>query len=371
MATNLADLFDGDLLAQMLEEGLVKSTAHPDRPLVIYNYTARAQFANEWNDVTRACRGLIVHFDGTVVARPFPKFFNWDQQSAPRIPTGAVRVGAKMDGSLGILYADSIATRGSFTSGQALEATKIYREISQAVGFRQLFGRTYLFEIIYPANRIVVDYGDREALVLLDVLDNATGKSDLAAFDNAEWPDKVEWNVLPGFRHDLVETIPDGDEGLVFYWHGGPNPETRVKMKAAEYVRLHRIITGTSTKTVWEYLSTGRSIEGLLEDVPDEFYDWVRVTADEMNDQAAVLSAMVTEEYGAIIANIDLSRLPAVDAPNYRHEFRRLFAELACKSAYSDCLFAHYDARPFNQMVWKRLKPTFARPFTNQTEDVA
>ena len=45
-------------------------------------------------------------------------------------------------------------------------------------------GKTYLFEIIYPENRIVVDYGDYKGLVLIDVIDNETGKSDLQEFDD-------------------------------------------------------------------------------------------------------------------------------------------------------------------------------------------
>ena len=83
-----------------------------------------------------------------------------------------------MDGSLIILFYYSayrewiIASRGSFISDQANEAKKILNN--------QVFNRlnkdcTYLFEVIYPENRIVVDYGNKRDLILLTRLETKTG----------------------------------------------------------------------------------------------------------------------------------------------------------------------------------------------------
>jgi RNA ligase len=84
----------------------------------------------------------------------------------------------KLDGSLGILYfyddKPYIATRGSFTSEQAERANKIFQKKYSHLHFNK--EHTYLFEIIYPENRIVVDYGAKEDLILLAVLDTETGK---------------------------------------------------------------------------------------------------------------------------------------------------------------------------------------------------
>lgn len=77
----------------------------------------------------------------------------------------------KLDGSLGILYQHAgawhIATKGTFASAQAQWATDwLRRHIDPALLAR--FGAyTLLFEIVYPENRIVVDYGDRAGLTLL------------------------------------------------------------------------------------------------------------------------------------------------------------------------------------------------------------
>ncbi|HRF99146.1 MAG TPA: hypothetical protein PLZ51_28235, partial [Aggregatilineales bacterium] len=74
----------------------------------------------------------------------------------------------KMDGSLGILYrwqgAYYIATRGNFDSDQAIWATIFLRTHYDLHNLADEY--TLLFEIIYPDNRIVVNYGQRQDLVL-------------------------------------------------------------------------------------------------------------------------------------------------------------------------------------------------------------
>ena len=93
------------------------------------------------------------------------------------LPNEPFEVYEKLDGSLGILYwlgdEPYIATRGSFESPQAQIATELLRAYDLSGLDRR---RTYLFEIIYPENRIVVNYDDRRELVLLAIIDTATGR---------------------------------------------------------------------------------------------------------------------------------------------------------------------------------------------------
>lgn len=147
-----------------------------------------------WNPATLLCRGLIVDAHDRIVARPFPKFFNWEEkQTADRLRAAAGRAGGggdeakhrlevyeKLDGSLGILYfyggRPAIATRGSFDSPQARHATGLLHGAPYRAALAALNpAYTYLFEIIYPENRVVVDYGTRNELVLLAVCNTATG----------------------------------------------------------------------------------------------------------------------------------------------------------------------------------------------------
>lgn len=69
----------------------------------------------------------------------------------------------------------------------------------------------------------------------------------------------------------LKEQEEENKEGFVVRFKNG----FRVKMKFAEYVKLHR---GVSNVRIWEFLSEGKSFEELLEKVPDEFYNWVKNT---------------------------------------------------------------------------------------------
>ncbi|WP_201374000.1 RNA ligase [Ktedonobacter robiniae] len=115
-----------------------------------------------------------------IVARPFPEFFNLDEAIAngEQLPAEDFEVTEKLDGSLGILYwldgEPRLATRGSFTSNQALVGTKIFQERYGSAYFYPDF--TYLFEIIYLANRIVVDYKGMEDIILLAIIETKTGR---------------------------------------------------------------------------------------------------------------------------------------------------------------------------------------------------
>ena len=141
----------------------------------IYNYTNKTQYEGYWTPETLICRGLILDEVGDVVARGFSKFFNYPSPQTMSIPVEPFVVTEKIDGSLGILYyldgQAFIATRGSFTSRQALEGTAMLREQE----IEHVEGVTPLFEVVYPENRIVVDYGDRRELTLLAAICNETG----------------------------------------------------------------------------------------------------------------------------------------------------------------------------------------------------
>jgi RNA ligase len=61
-------------------------------------------------------------------------------------------------------------------------------------------------------------------------------------------------------------------EGFVIRFESG----FRVKLKFTEYVRLHKILTNFTSRDIWESLREKRKIEEILDNVPDEFYQWVK-----------------------------------------------------------------------------------------------
>jgi RNA ligase len=377
MTLHLSDLFSLDDLRREIDEGYVQERRHPNEPLAILNYTSQAQYSHHWGPVTRQTRGLIYNTDTLeVVARPFEKFFNIDQVETPTPPKGAAMIRSeKMDGSLGVLYRRSdgtlgIATRGSFTSDQAVHAshwltTHMAHIADDGLVLRELWDptRTYLFEIIYPGNRIVVDYGDLDALVLLDVIDNETGKSDLAAFDALDWPVKADKVLVPGGFYDTIfSDIPEGNEGFVLYW---PHTGVRAKVKSAKYIELHRVVFGLSEKSIWETIRNGKTIDDILDVVPDELYGFVNETYNELTRKKLARYQEVVDAWYAITGNGSMPPMMT----------RKQFAEKALKfgplSKYLFKIADGADDTVILSMIWEELKPFGSRTARSQSEDVA
>lgn len=349
MPSHISDLLDPSLLARCLEEGFVREQCHPSLPLRILNYTEKAQYEREWNEVTRQCRGLVIDQQGKVLARPWPKFFNYSEH-----PEGTfgmderVVVTDKLDGSLGILYplpdgGHAITTRGSFTSDQAVHATKVWQERYAATATAALKpGVTYLFEIIFPGNRIVCDYGSWDDLVLLGGVDLATGSPVPAADLPWDGPraDTFDFATLA----DAVAAAPrEGAEGFVLRFPG--RSDTMIKIKQDDYVALHRIITGLNARAVWERLGAGDTAAGICDGLPDEFHGWVRDTAADLTAQRDAILADATAEHRKI-----LDALPG-------RWTRKDYAALASRSPLRAWLFQLLDGRDPSARIWHTLRP--------------
>lgn len=343
----LADLLDTALLGAMVEGGYVRTQRHSHVPLMIFDYTEKAQFEQVWNDVTLTCRGLVVHAPtGRVVARPFDKFFNHDQPGAPTpAPDEPVTVTDKADGSMGIVYplpggGHAVATRGSFGSDQALHATDLLR--ARYRGWAPPPGRTVLVEIVYPGNRIVVDYGDFDDLILLGAVDVATGRS-YGPEGVPDWPGPaVETFEHPTLAAALAAPPRPGREGLVVHFR---TSDTRLKIKYGEYVRLHRVVTGLNARVVWEQVAAGRDLAGLVEALPDEFHPWVEQVAGALRADVDERADEVEAAFESIV-----DRLPAGWS-------RKDFAAQAVGHADRGCLFQRLDGRDYRPYLWQQVRP--------------
>ena len=261
------DLMPADGLRAAIRDGLVRERRHEG--LRILNYTKKCQADAAWTDVTIACRGLVTDEDGRLVARPFPKFFYPGEPAAPPIPDPSdrrweMRVCEKLDGVLGIGYVardgtSRICTRGSLTSEQGAEADRILAERYPDVQFPR--DVTPLFEIISPACRIIVDYGERRDLVLLAAIDIETGAdlplSDLAGRGLA-WPGPQ----APTHHLSLADAVAATKQGargtesegfvVCFDPVGRSEPSLRFKLKHADYLRMHAARFHLTSRKVWE-----------------------------------------------------------------------------------------------------------------------
>lgn len=336
------------ILQAHVDEGLVTEVKHPVADLWIYNYTPKTQYAKLWNEVTLMCRGLIVDANGKVVAQPFPKFFNYEEYKG-ELPSGSYRIAEKMDGSLGICYPHkgvlSIATRGSFTSEQAKVGDEMLQEYIKANGLDWYDEQyTYLFEIIYPQNRIVVNYGDERRLVLLAVINTNTG---MERNPHETGYKDVAKELPPNTPiEDLRLTEAPNEEGFVLHWGNG----LRLKIKFAEYVRLHRLLTQVSSKSIWELLANGQDITEVLDNVPDEFYDWVRSVETKLkNDYADIEFA--SQRTLEIVSKLPSRKEVAADPVMQERPVIRAV------------VFAMLDNKDYKQIIWKSIKPKYEQPF--------
>ncbi|SET52023.1 RNA ligase [Nonomuraea wenchangensis] len=357
--THIWDLFDLEYLEKCIEAGYVRVQEHPTEPLEIYNYTEKTQYEGVWDVVTRTCRGLIVDEQGAIVARPFAKFFNYGDPLAGDLDLSApAEVIDKMDGSLGILHPTSagyaVATRGSFTSMQAAHATAVFR--ARYGDFEPPPGMTVLFEVVYPENRIVCDYGGADDLFLLGAVDIATG-----AVVGPDWvsgwdgPQATVFSVRT-LGEALAMPPRPGAEGLVVRMLDSGH---MVKLKQADYVALHKVITGLNARGVWELLGAGKSVADICEPLPDEFHQWVKDLAGRLTQEADDL-LYDTEQFHDKI----LGRLP-------EGWTRKDYALEAAKSTLRPWLFNLLDGKDPRPAIWRTLRPSGdMRPVTF-SEDAA
>lgn len=350
------DIFSSELLDQMVLEGFVRVQTHDVLPFRILNYSEKAQFAGRWNDCTLACRGLIIDADDNVIARPFSKFFNMGESHAADIDWDSpVEVTDKKDGSMGVLYPIktvegdytpgnlfSFATRGSFGSDQAIHATKLWLERYKGVLVPNDF--TFVFEIVYPDNRIVLDYGQMDELILLGAVNKRHGY----VYGPREAQALLGWTgpVTEVFEYaNLHEVVaaPYRANAEGFVVRSGKN---MVKIKQADYIELHRLISMLSERSVWSQLKDGKTIEEICEALPDEFHDFVKTVGAELISKYEGIRIDVAEIFDELMDSMQM---------NFT---RRDFAMAANRIDYYRAhMFMLLDGKDISELVWKQIRP--------------
>jgi RNA ligase len=341
-----------ETLNKYYEEGWLIKQTHPTLPLTIWNYAQTTQYEGKWDEVTMMCRGLITDDIGNIVARPFKKFFNMEE--GKYTPTEEFEVFTKEDGSLGILFYYNnewiFTSRGSFTSDQAVKGFEMLNKYDYSKLHKDY---TYLFEIIFDDNRIVVKY-PFEDLVLLGIIHTETG-NEVDLFNERN---DIRFNNLIsniGLRivkkYDGIKDyttlkgmIQDNEEGFVVRFSNG----NRMKIKGEEYLRLHKIMTNLSTTVVWEVLSSGGNMEDLLKDVPDEFYDKIKEYVKDLAIRFDNIRKDYIQYYTDIVFKVGI-------------EDRKSFAVEARRYNHPSILFNLLDGKDINSIIWRIIKPEFKK----------
>lgn len=367
-------MFDQEFWNQVekeIEAGYIKVQKHPTENLWIYNYTQSAMIDAHWTEATMTCRGLIVDENKNIIARPIKKFMTLEQCESfgMKVPLNeSFEVYDKLDGSMGILFIyfnnsiPYISTRGSFTSDQAIEATKIFKEKYSNVILDPNF--TYLFEIIYPENRIVVDYGKKRDLILLAIVETATGEEVPISIGQ-----QMGLNVVTRYHgisdfNKVLDTFKQFKgtefEGLVIRFESG----FRVKVKTEDYKRLHKIISGINEKRIHEVLSSGQGLQEILDVVDDSFADWVKQVEHDLMISYNATEAVAKLMYRDAINWADKETFGSEEFINFGIEgdklHRKNFAQFVMKcpnEVYRKVCFLMYGNQDYKNIIWKSLEP--------------
>lgn len=265
-------------------------------------------------EIVRESRGLIFDEDSLeVVSVPFFKFGNYGESYVPNIDWESAIITEKRDGSLmKVSYIGDdvlISTNGCIDAFKAPLQDDVlcpydnYGEMFvKALGNRlQLLekGKTYMFELTSPYNKVVVPY-DKLELALIGIRDNQSLQEELI-YDSS----LKDSFLLPkryGFRTleeciESAKSLPYSEEGYVVvdkYFN-------RVKIKSLAYVDAHHI-KGNGV------LTEKRILEILLANEEDEvlvyFPEYSKVF-DEMNQRIIRKALILDAQWKRIKARLD------------------------------------------------------------------
>lgn len=329
--------FDIAVLQDYKARKLLRCQQHPKYDLFIWNYSDIVQAKNIWDDVTTRTRGLITDSTGAIKARSFKKFYNIEQNRHKETDTFTIT--EKVDGSLIILFYYEgewiVTSRGSFTSPQADYAKNLIDTIYDISGLNKEL--SYVFEVIYPENRVVVDYKDRKELIFL-----AAFAKDGTEIDSEEAIKGAGIPIVKKYDFHDYRAIKnlnwENCEGFVVRFSNGE----RVKVKFEDYLRIHGRVTNLSGLGIWMRFSKGEGIEDILEDMPDEFYAWVQEKWVGFKEQFDKKMAAIRAEYEGVL-----------DMCTNRKEF----AKYAAVSANKRELFGLFDGVDITGLIMQSIKP--------------
>lgn len=313
---------------------------------VVWDYTQKTQAMRHWTPETRMCRGLVTTRDGRIVSRPFPKFFNLGEEPLPE-GLGQPLVYEKVDGSLIVVSQFEgqriVSSRASMGNPHTRAAEDILGDWMPEPGF------TYCFELIHPDMRIVCHYGDARELRLLAKIDARTGvEYRLPPPPQVlDWPNQaVEYQMMWPFDPE-DHAVPNA-EGFVLFW---PGWALRVKVKFAEYLRLHKLLAGVTPRTIWDMLRRGQATDELYKRTPDEFYDWLQEHEESLK-----------RRYRSIL----IQGVNRID--HLKHLERKGFAAAIADDPLRSVLFKLYDDRDPAPVIWQMLEPKNTRAFWGTSE---
>jgi len=212
-----------------------------------------------YNPIVKEARGIILDMAGErprVVCRAFDKFGNYGEGYVDPIDWSSAVVQEKVDGSIIKVWFDAGAWHISTNSCiDAFKANLSNSNLSFGKIFTSVFPNdkvhlldqeyTYIFELVSPYNKVVIDYGKEPKIYLLGKRNNETGIEEIPEDLGLPTPDTYPLGSLDECI-EAANALNDSEdeinyEGFVVvdeYFH-------RIKVKSPYYVARHHVLTKT------------------------------------------------------------------------------------------------------------------------------
>ena len=272
--------------------------------LRVVKYSHQAQYKYVWNQYPelKQVRGHVYDAQGHIVARPFDKFFNWQEDLCEIDWSKPYEVYEKLDGFLLIVYFYNGSWRINSSGAFSSEHSKWAISFILTDEFKKVADRTitYCFEGLTSQNRIVLEYPE-DKVILLGARVTDTGehldKKDLRISGLFEHP--VDYGYISETELKTLDVV--GHEGFVIYQENRPVG----KIKFENYVKLHSFVTRVSHRKIWEAWCTGE-LDTLVKNTPDEAYVFVLDYLEQLEDRCYNLKQIAIEsllEIKQLIAN--------------------------------------------------------------------
>lgn len=260
-------------------------------PLVQGNYARDVIYENAWTDAICQWRGHIYDLEHrTLIARPFKKFFNLDEQPSSTVKAlqdipGIQRISyaEKLDGTMIIVYKRPgesdyrIATRGSLeplVNSNYPNYHAAARELLQqkcpnfANAMHPHF--TYIFELIWKPGRegLVTKYASDD-IYLIGLVDNLCGQDiayhvvkQTALELGFSYPKQKTFATLADCIAWATQNQDDCiSEGMIVTFEDALTVLGRVKIKTEQYKTIHRMLFEAHTKYVLPLILNGNIAE--------------------------------------------------------------------------------------------------------------
>lgn len=255
-----------------------------DKGYILFKYN---QIKSDFSlDVVKESRGIIFREkDWKVVCFPFTKFFNVDEQYADRIDWDDCQVQEKIDGSLIKVWFDDfwhISTNGMINAFSA----EVGNDLCPYGNFGDMFlnnfkysdnpsgvlnkDYTYMFEIVSPYTKIVVNYPSID-IYHIGTRNNLTGEElniDIGIKKPKVYSLRTEEEVKKA-----AQKLPFNEEGYVVV----DKKFNRVKIKSPSYVNAHRLVNN-------HMINKERIIDLILENEQDEFLSYFPEYQNDFKD---------------------------------------------------------------------------------------